>query len=271
MLDPNIPLAARAPEFQTPLESQTERTKSQDILLQHQERVRSLQTQAKLRQILQQTGGDLEAALPQIMQLDPETGLTVQTKLNATKRLKLESDTADLEHRRKKLELEGQIFGGVDNNDDYQHALYTAKALGQDVTQYPPQYDPAFIANKKRMAVTDRKRILDDLKARDDEIKALRAGKSPNLVSVAPGHSLVDPETRQAVYTAPGKPETDAKAGSFEDYVTRYAASKNKPLDQLTTADIEEARKRYNQADDRPRVNVTVAGQGADDVKLAVQ
>lgn len=40
--------------------------------------------------------------------------------------------------------------------------------------------------------------------------------------------------------------------GSFEDYLTRYAVEKQVPVDKLTTAQIEEARKRYNQSDDKP-------------------
>lgn len=50
--------------------------------------------------------------------------------------------------------------------------------------------------------------------------------------------------------------EGGANVGSFEDYVLRYAQAKGKKPEQLTPADIEDARKRFQQADDRPiRIN----------------
>jgi hypothetical protein len=56
---------------------------------------------------------------------------------------------------------------------------------------------------------------------------------------------------------------TAAHVGSFEDYAVRYAASKGKKPEELTPADIEDARKRYQQADDRPRITVN-AGSSDD-------
>jgi len=52
--------------------------------------------------------------------------------------------------------------------------------------------------------------------------------------------------------------------------VTRGAAALGKPTNQLTPKDIEGFRKAYQQADDRPRVDVNVTGGQADDVKQAV-
>jgi hypothetical protein len=57
----------------------------------------------------------------------------------------------------------------------------------------------------------------------------------------------------------PGPPKTPAppEPGSFPDYVNRYAAGKGKAVPDLTTADIEDARKRYQQADDKTAADVT--------------
>lgn len=50
----------------------------------------------------------------------------------------------------------------------------------------------------------------------------------------------------------PVKPPTNqVNAGSFEDYVIRYAKDVGKTPETLTTQDIQAARKQYNQADDK--------------------
>ena len=53
------------------------------------------------------------------------------------------------------------------------------------------------------------------------------------------------------------KPGSAPNVGSFEDYVIRYAKAKGVEVDALSPAQIEDARKRYQQSDDRPRVTVT--------------
>jgi hypothetical protein len=50
-------------------------------------------------------------------------------------------------------------------------------------------------------------------------------------------------------------------AGTFEDYVVRYAKARNKAVTDLTDTDLEDARKRFNTADDRP---ITVNTGAAD-------
>lgn len=89
-----------------------------------------------------------------------------------------------------------------------------------------------------------------------------RAAKNTPQV-VAPGGTLVD-DTGKALFTAPVKPPT-VNAGSFEDYVTRLAKEKGIAPEALSTTDIEAARKKYQQADDRPRVNVSVGATAGGD------
>lgn len=56
-------------------------------------------------------------------------------------------------------------------------------------------------------------------------------------------------EIAEAVNT--GKASATPNAGTFEDYLSRYAKEKGTSAEQLTTAQIEVARKRFNQADDK--------------------
>jgi hypothetical protein len=62
------------------------------------------------------------------------------------------------------------------------------------------------------------------------------------------------------VMPAPKPPSVNV--GSFEDYTLRYAKERNKKPEDLTTAELEDARKRYNQSDDRPRITVQTGQPG---------
>jgi hypothetical protein len=89
--------------------------------------------------------------------------------------------------------------------------------------------------------------------------------KAEGLHNVPPGTTVLDPTTRRPVFTAPAapvKPPEPPNFGSFEDYTIRYAAEKGKTPQQLSPRDIEDARKRYNQSDDRPRISVNMPGSG---------
>lgn len=68
----------------------------------------------------------------------------------------------------------------------------------------------------------------------------------PTTVEVSPGGRLVDPRTGKVTYEAPPKPKEPAAVGSFEDYVVRKHGANPTP------AQIAQARKEYQQADDRP-------------------
>lgn len=69
----------------------------------------------------------------------------------------------------------------------------------------------------------------------------------PELMTVAPGASVIDKNnpTAPAVMTAPARPPTAPNVGSFEDYVVRRFGQTPTPV-QIT-----QARKDYNQADDK--------------------
>lgn len=82
-------------------------------------------------------------------------------------------------------------------------------------------------------------------------------------VVVPAGATLVKKGTGAELFKAPVKATDAPHVGSFEDYVTRYAAGKGKQVTDLTPADIEDAQKRYQQADDRPRITVNT-GESAD-------
>src|SRR3990167_2608244 len=87
-----------------------------------------------------------------------------------------------------------------------------------------------------------------------DAVIAWSTGKGPqaDLMTVNPGDAVIDKNKpgAGAVFTAPAKPADAPTVGSFEDYVVRKFGQTPTP-DQIT-----QARKDYQQADDRPRVTI---------------
>lgn len=90
--------------------------------------------------------------------------------------------------------------------------------------------------------------------------------KPQGLIPTAPGTALVDPATREAVFTnpaAPPKPPAPPDVGSFQDYLQQRFGPRPTPQQ------IEQARKSYQQADDRPfRPIVPIVIQGPEGAML---
>jgi hypothetical protein len=91
------------------------------------------------------------------------------------------------------------------------------------------------------------------LKGSPDEGHQRLATPARKLHNAPPGTSVFDenaPAGSPPVFTAPPKAAEPANVGSFEDYVVRKFGQ------QPTPEQITQARKEYQQADDRPRVTV---------------
>ena len=125
-------------------------------------------------------------------------------------------------------------------------------------------------AGKARARELDAAEWIPKLEAMD---AVQRASKQPKITQTNPAF-----DTRSdGVITTPAVPKPVAppkppEIGSFADYLTRVAADKGIDPSHITPADVEAARKAYQQADDRPRITVTTGGgaAGGDNVKDAV-
>lgn len=98
----------------------------------------------------------------------------------------------------------------------------------------------------------------------DNLIEGLQKLHAEELQRAQPKITQTDPTHdtyRNGVLIKPGvpaaaKPAAPPNVGSFEDYVLRGATALGKPVEALTPTDIEGFRKKYQQADDRPRITV---------------
>lgn len=116
--------------------------------------------------------------------------------------------------------------------DGYKMARESFIAKGVPAESIPEEYSPEVVASFQKRAMSP---------------KEAYDANQPKLHNVSPGNVVIDEKNPQggAVFTAPAK-APDVNAGSFEDYVTRYARDvAKKPLQALTTKEIEDARQKY--------------------------
>ncbi len=243
------------------------------------EKQRQLRESGQIRAILAKYGGDLEKAQPEIMAVSPELGLKFQTVTTEARKSALDFKRSQIEHAQREASFIGQSLGGAKNEEDWQGGLYALKQAGIATPPEFAHFDPGLADHLSAAAQTadqkaqralveyqrETQRLAQQETARKDA--AAEAAKAKQPIKLGAGEQLVDPVTFQPVATGAAKTGTP---GSFEDYTARYAKGKGKAVEDLTTADIEDARKRYQQADDRPRVNVSVSGGDASNVKEAI-
>lgn len=202
---------------------------------------------------------DHQGVVSDLMQIDQPTAsayddMWTKHATNAAQLTKIDDERANAQ-----ADFVGNVLGSAKTPDDFHAALAiiaTAKLdpavksrVLQDADQAGPDawqqvakhYQLASPSFQKSQAATDA-----------ENRKPMPIG--PHGIGSVEGGVLVPPTPLQT------KPEEPPKVGTFEDYTIRYAAEKGKPPASLTPSDIEDARKRYQQADDRPRVSVTVPG-----------
>ena len=99
-LDPSIPLQVKTLQLPDPLEGYTRAMTLQNLALQNQQHTRQYEQDLAMEQAFREHGGNLEAALPKLMQVNPKAGLALQSQLAAQKKAALETQ-----------KLEGDIAG----------------------------------------------------------------------------------------------------------------------------------------------------------------
>lgn len=93
-----------------------------------------------------------------------------------------------------------------------------------------------------------------------DAAIAAAGGETERGVVVGAGQQIIHPVTGALIAEGPPKQDTSsANVGSFEDYVTRWAAQNNRDVKTITTADIDKLRETYRLD---PRITVNAGGTG---------
>lgn len=153
--------------------AKTERQEQQVRQLELTERQRQLQSQQQLRGVLTKYGGDLEKALPEVMQIDPSLGMQIQDRATAARSRALEYQTMQLTHQQKELEFQSQLIGSASDEPSYQEAVLAAKHAGLDVSKLPPTYDQRFVEGVQKAGLTAKEQLGLKMQAIDDQRQEL--------------------------------------------------------------------------------------------------
>lgn len=78
----------------------------------------------------------------------------LQTQFAAQDKAQRDADKANLENIRQRVELQGQLLGGVRDQATYDAARQQAAQAGLDLSQVPLQYDPEFVRQATQRALT---------------------------------------------------------------------------------------------------------------------
>ena len=169
-IDPSIPLQVRPPaQRRSMLELLAQQRQNEMQGLQLQQARQQVSDQQAIRDAMRQTGGDVEAALPQIMQTSPQMGMSLQKSLQELKKTRLEHDL-------KAAEFIGQNLAGVRDQASYDAARQSIAAAGLPVDKMPPQFDPNAVQGyiQKGMSIKDNleaqhRQITDELARNADK------------------------------------------------------------------------------------------------------
>lgn len=173
-LDPRIILGGQAPQIEGPLDTYGKALSLKSLMnqsqmqdLQRQQVEKQMAKEGRLSQIAKSSGGDQmrmrdllrnEGLWQEANQLDES--ITRQSK---TKR---EEEKAQIESTLKRFEAVGQLMNGVKDQASWENAIGVAvRDFGAKMTDFPPQYDPNFIEQKRQMALPVKEQLEQKWKA----------------------------------------------------------------------------------------------------------
>lgn len=216
-LDTSIPLQVRPPQIESPQNVLMNAVRYQGAQGQLAEQQRATSERNALADVLRQPGTFGEdgrfsrAALPAIAQASPGAvpqyaGLANQQDANQD-----QAAVRQMQLAKQSMQIQGQLLQGVRDEQSYQAAKQQAQQYGIDVSQLPPNYDPAFVqqALARTMSQMDQfdmlyKQTTLDLARRRQELDE-RAPRG-QVLDTANGPMIVDPRTGE------GRPVTSGGA-----------------------------------------------------------
>jgi hypothetical protein len=284
-IDPNIILNVRPPQRENPFTMLSELVNAQTAIGQLHAQRQQQADQAAMRQVLTETGGNLEEAFPRLRQIAPGAALDLETKWGAQRKSQFDALRSQVELDSKQLDLGLRYLQSVRTPQSFAAAKRAIQAIDPDVAaMLGDTYDPDRVDQMLNVGLTakeflDRRKESLELFTKGDLTKAVGGwlstatsdqewntvlktaadfGAPPQLLqqfgTFSPdnvkraGLLTMTPKEREAPPT--GVPNI----GSFEDYVLRDAAQTGRDPKTYTTADIDKLRETYR-LDPRITVN----------------
>jgi hypothetical protein len=164
----------------------------------------------------------------------------LQTQFSAQDKSLREADKAKLESIKQHVELQGQLLGGVRDQASYDQARQMASQAGIDISQLPPQYDPAFVQQAQQKALSASQQVDQMWKQRGYDLDQQKFAYQQQNDSANRGVQLrgqdlsADTARRGQDVTVRGQDLTNARAGEA-------AKTKDAQAEKTRTQDANDA------------------------------
>jgi hypothetical protein len=251
-IDTSLYRILQPPERKDPFTQLSQMANAQTAIHQLKTAQQQQADQAAIRQAWAESGGNTEAALARLRAINPAAAFDLETQIAGQQKATRDAQRAEGELQQRQLETGLRALHAVKDDRTFQIARRRIRSIDPEVADLLGEtYDQATVDNVIRLSLSAKDALAGPTLHKVRTVNA-QGQEVDKFVEPTPGAEYVQPSTAAKGVTL----------GSFEDYVTRYAAGKGKTPETLTPADIEDARKRYQQADDRP-ITVNTGAQGA--------
>ena len=283
-LDPDIPFRAlagmqRAQPYD-PLEVQGQIDRNRVYQAQAQKAQQEMQSQQRLQQLAQQYGDDPDELVKQLGSVDPmlaqKLGEQIGQARYAGAQAHLEqtkSAEAEIDSWQRLLQSTDDKTWGAVRTAAVQKMPQLASVLPAEYSDDAKQQALALGMSAKDWAKTqsEASQLYLDGKTQDSAARILAGADNPQKRQIAEGllkqaglsqfsQMWATPQEAQAFLTSQQKAEPEKAGSDYHQFLTTFAKERNKTPDQLSVAENVQAKKLYGQADDRPRVSVSVTG-----------
>ena len=265
-IDPSIPLGIKPAAIQNPLEAMTAITQLQAARLRAQEQARAAADALAIRRVLQETGGDVQAALPRLRTIAPKAALELETEIAKRRKEGFEAHQAKLKSSQTSLDLGIRLLQGVTDQQTYDLVRPMIGTMAPDIAQaMGDTYDPARVQQFLQVGLTAK----DLYDRRQDAMKLFTEGKANEALGTYLSTARTAEEWDGIVASAKAQGIPDAVIapyGAFSpENVQRAATRAITPQQRATLAGQAEAR-----AQAAAHQQVTES-QGAERIRIARQ
>jgi hypothetical protein len=243
-IDPSIALHIRPPEG--PLDSYAKALAVQSALqqnklagLQGQQLEQGIADENRLREILSQSGGDLEAASKAALTAGAyKPAIALQKTLSEQKKLEAEQRLSQLKATAQQFQMVDQTLGNARSPQEYAAGRQFLASQNIDISNTPETYDPNFIEQKRREAIPIKDQIAN-------EIRLLEAGLNRGVTMR--GQDLTNARARETA--SRDRIQYDAERGVIVNKDTGEATSVTQggqPLNIKSPTKLTEAQGKAN-------------------------
>jgi hypothetical protein len=143
----------------------------------------------------------------------------LQKTFNEQDKAQREADKAKLEGVKQHIDLQGQLLGGVKDQNSWTQALQIAQQNGIDVSKFPQQYDPATVQQLRQRALSAKDQVEQEWKAKNYDLDVRKVGISAGNLGLARERLAYDKGQPKGQYDAASGMLVDTRTGTARPVV----------------------------------------------------